>query len=130
MVKRISKQENIVLQKYIFLISILILCIYILAFFILFYPFHDLSNQEIISFFNTLFVISTAFVISSYHVKPLITLFGSVILSVIILFLTTTIVTITNDFIYFLLFIMFLVIFIVWILFVIYNFKKGNIQLK
>jgi len=124
MVKKNSK------LKYILLILFLILGIYISVFFILFYPFHELTYQEIIEFFNTLFLISLMIVSSSYTYKPLITLVGSIILSIITLCVITTIVNITTDLFRFLVFAMFLIMFIGWILIVMHDFKKSNIQLK
>jgi len=113
-------------MNYIFLIIVLCLLAHISLFTISHYPFTDVTNQEIISFFNIFFVISLSLNISISYKQPLITLFGSIVLSIIILFLLTTIVSFSENFAIFLIFCGDLLISVLAILVIIYDVKKGN----
>jgi hypothetical protein len=61
------KKDSIL--KYMFLIAFLILLIPVSLFLIVNYPFSDISNHEIISFFNVLFTASFPIISLSYQLK-------------------------------------------------------------
>jgi len=121
MVKKNSK------VRYVLFIQLLILCIYVS----LFFPFYNLINEEIIKLFTGVFIFSLS-ILSTFYLynKPLITLFGSIILLIIIAYLIINIVNITNDFFIFFSFVFCSIFYITWVLVIIYDVKKGNIHLK
>ena len=114
--------------KYFLLIVLLILLIYISLFSIYHYPFTDITNQEIISFFKMFFAISIPLTyVFCLNNQSLITLLGSIVSSITILFLITNIVSMSENFPDFVYFCMLLAISIFMILSTIYNVKKGNL---